>query len=103
MLLLKTTGLTQNPSKIATITVFYGLYRAVLGVVDARLQARVVSGSRATVTSVAGLGTDLASFGLYAAWSLGGIALIAALGALIAVHLPWLLRTRERDKAREDA
>lgn len=92
MLLLGTAGLTASPFGIAAVALFYGLYRAVLAVVDARLQARVRSGSRATVTSVAGLGADLASFGLYAAWSLGEIALVAALGALIADFLPRLLR-----------
>lgn len=102
MMLLGAAGLTRNPFGIAALAFFYGPYRVVLAVVDARLQARVRSGSRATVTSVAGLGADLASFGLYAAWSLGEIALVAALGALIAVHIPCLLRARERQKRPED-
>jgi MFS family permease len=92
MLLLGAAGPTRNPIGIVAVALFYGLYRAVLAVVDARLQARVRSGSRATVTSVAGLGVDFASFGLYAAWSLGEVRLVAALGAVIAASLPYLLR-----------
>jgi MFS family permease len=102
MMFLGAAGLTRTPFGIAALALFYGLYRAVLAVVDARLQARVRSRSRATVTSVAGLGADLASFGLYAAWSLGEIALVAGLGALIAVHLPHLLRGSRTGQARED-
>jgi hypothetical protein len=44
------------------------------------------------VTSVAGLGTELATFGVYAAWAAGGAPLLAAGGLLIAALLPVLLR-----------
>jgi MFS family permease len=94
MLLLGGAGLAGHPAGIAAVAVFYGGYRLVLVVVDARLQERIASRSRATVTSVAGLGTELVTFGVYAAWAGGGAPLLAALGVLIAVALPVLLRSR---------
>lgn len=66
---------------LLAVAVSYGLYRAVLVVVDARLQAAVIGPSRATVTSVAGLGTELGGITLFAVWALGG---------LLAVVLVWL-------------
>jgi hypothetical protein len=92
MFLFGAAGLAGHPAGIAAVAVFYGAYRCVLVVVDARLQERIESRSRATVTSVAGVGTDIATFGVYAAWALGTIPLVAALGVLIAVALPRLLR-----------
>jgi MFS family permease len=92
MLLFGAAGFADRPAGIAALAVFYGAYRCVLVVVDARLQERIESRSRATVTSVAGIGTDIATFGVYAAWAVGTIPLVAALGVLIAVALPRLLR-----------
>jgi MFS family permease len=92
MFLFGAAGLADHPAGIAAVAVFYGAYRCVLVVVDARLQERIESRSRATVTSVAGVGTDIATFGVYAAWALGTIPLVAALGVLLAVALPRLLR-----------
>ena len=54
------------------VALYYGLYRAVLVVADARLQERIDGPGRATVTSVANLGGELPSFAVYAAWALGG-------------------------------
>ena len=54
------------------VAVFYGLYLAVLVVAEARLQDRIASAHRATITSVAGLGIELASLLVFAAWALGG-------------------------------
>src|SRR5215472_7490319 len=44
----------------------------VLVVVNVRLQAAIKGPSRATVTSVAAFGTEIATFGVYAVWVLGG-------------------------------
>ena len=63
------------------VCVSYGLYRVVLVVVDARLQAAITGPSRATVTSVAGLGTELGGITLFGVWAVGG---------LLAVVLVWL-------------
>jgi MFS family permease len=92
MAVLAGAGVAAHPAGVAAVAVFYGGYRAVLVVVDARLQERIASRSRATVTSVAGLGTELATFGVYAAWTAGGVLLLAAAGLLIAAALPRLLR-----------
>lgn len=57
---------------------------------DARLQDRITGPGRATVTSVAGMGTDLAAIVVYA-----GYALVAAPGghpvAFVAAAVPYLL------------
>ena len=92
MVLFGGAGLAGHPAGITAVALFYGGYRAVLVVVDARLQERIASRSRATVTSVAGIGTELATFGLYAAWAVGGAPLLAGCGLLIAMALPALLR-----------
>jgi MFS family permease len=94
MVLLGGAGLAGHPAGVVAVAAFYGGYRAMLVVLDARLQERVTSATRATVTSVAGLGTELATFGVYAAWAVGGAPLLAAAGLLIAVALPVVLRGR---------
>jgi hypothetical protein len=93
MLLFGAAGLAGHPAGVVAVALFYGAYRTVLVVVDARLQERIDSRSRATVTSVAGVGTDLATFGVYAAWAIGAVPLMAVLGVLVAAALPRLLRT----------
>jgi hypothetical protein len=98
MLVLAVAGLVDHPAGLAGVAVFYGSFRAVLVVVDARLQERIDSGSRATVTSVAGLGVDISSFAVYGAWALGEVVPVAVLGALIAAVLPFLLRPRRDER-----
>jgi MFS family permease len=94
MLLFGAAGLAVHPAGVAAVALFYGGYRAVLVVVDVRLQERIAGSSRATVTSVAGLGTELVTFGVYAGWAVGGAPLLAVAGLLVAVVLPALLRPR---------
>ena len=89
-------GLAAHPAGLVAVTVFYGLYRMVLVVVDARLQEQITGPARATVTSVAGLGTDLAAMVFYAAWALGELVLVAALWVLVALALPRWLRAGVR-------
>ena len=64
---------------LAAVAVFYGLYLAVLVVAESRLQQRIAGARRATITSVAGLGVELASLLVFAAWALGGVAAGAVL------------------------
>ena len=64
---------------LAAVAVFYGLYLAVLVVAEARLQERIAGAQRATITSVAGLGIELASLLVFAAWALGGAVAVAVL------------------------
>jgi hypothetical protein len=78
---LGTAAVWARPLAIAAVAVFYGLYRAVLVVAEARLQHRICGPHRATVTSVAGLGSELATLLVYGAWTVGttgGLALLAA-------------------------
>jgi hypothetical protein len=68
-----------RPAALAVLAVFYALYLAVLVVAEARLQDRITGTHRATITSVAGLGIELASLLVFAAWALGGAAAVAVL------------------------
>ncbi len=77
--LLGAVALVPGPAALAVVAVAYGLYLAVLVVAEARLQERIDSARRATVTSVAGLGTELAALLVFAAWAVGGVAAVAAL------------------------
>jgi len=87
-------GLLRRPAGVAGIAVAYGLYRLVLVVADARLQQRIEGPARATVTSVASLGTDLCAIGLYAAWAADLRVVVAVMALAMAVALPRLLGLR---------
>ncbi|MGY1709672.1 MFS transporter [Geodermatophilus sp. SYSU D00758] len=76
-LLLGAAALWAHPVTLLGVAVGYGVYIAVLVVGEARLQDRVPGRHRATVTSVAGLGVELASLPVFAAWALGGIGGVA--------------------------
>ncbi|MGD9530562.1 MFS transporter [Pseudonocardia sp.] len=94
LVLLGGAGIVAHPAGLVAVTAFYGVYRAAVVVADARLQERVASGVRATVTSVASLGTEIACLGVYGIWALGGLLPVAAAWLLVAVALPWLLGAR---------
>ncbi|MGI9022046.1 MAG: MFS transporter [Acidimicrobiales bacterium] len=87
-------GLIRQPIGVAGIAVAYGLYQLVLVVTDTRLQHRIEGQARATVTSVASLGTEISAVALYAAWALSLPVLVAAIALAIAASLPRLLRAR---------
>jgi MFS family permease len=72
---------------IAVVALFYALYRAVLVVVDTRCQERITGTARATVTSVAAVGEELACFLVYGAWAVGQALAVAVLIGLITVAL----------------
>jgi hypothetical protein len=80
------------PWGLAAVAAGYGGYHSVLVVTEGRLQHRIGGRSRATVTSVAGLGVELTTFVVYAAWAFGGLAAVAGYGLVVAVGLPVLLR-----------
>ncbi|WP_048876304.1 MFS transporter [Saccharomonospora saliphila] len=81
-----------GPPGLLGVAVFYALYRAVLVVGKARLQERIESTARATVTSFAGLGTELVALLVYGAWAFGGLPGVTALAVLVALTLPYGLR-----------
>ncbi len=78
-LCLATAVLLPALGALAAVAAFYGLYLAVLVVAETRLQDRIDGAHRATITSVAGLGIELASLLVFAAWAMGGAAAVAVL------------------------
>jgi MFS family permease len=78
-LCLATAVLLPAVGALAAVAAFYGLYLAVLVVAETRLQDRIDGAHRATITSVAGLGIELASLLVFAAWAVGGAAAVALL------------------------
>lgn len=93
-------GVAAHPAGLAGVTLFYGLYRLVLVVADARLQQRIAGPARATVTSVAGLGGGLGAALLYGAWAAGGPAAVVVLAAACALALPRWVAGRRSPAAR---
>ncbi|WP_448625971.1 MFS transporter [Geodermatophilus sp. URMC 64] len=78
-LFLAAAGAWARPAALAAVALFYGLYCAVLVVAEARLQHRITGPHRATITSVAGFGIELASLPVFAAWAVGGTGAVALL------------------------
>ena len=73
------------PVGLGGVAVFYGALRLAMVVADARLQERIGPASRATVTSVASLGSEIVAIALFGAWAIGGLPLACILVALVAV------------------
>ncbi|HEU5475069.1 MAG TPA: MFS transporter [Actinophytocola sp.] len=96
VLLFGVAGLLRLPVGLAAVAVFYGVYRMVVVVADARLQARIAGPARATVTSVAGLGIEVVALLVFGAWALGGTLLVTAVMLVIAAALPLWQRERGR-------
>jgi MFS family permease len=104
--LLSVGALVRNPVGVLLIAVPLGILVLVEVLLDARLQDAIEGGARATVTSVAGFGSEALSVGLFGAYAAGSAAglgvntLVAAVGpALAAVAVltaRWLPRTRPR-------
>jgi predicted MFS family arabinose efflux permease len=82
--LLAAAGLWARPLALGAVALFYGLYLAVLVVAEARLQDRIAGRHRATITSVAALGVEVTSLGLFAAWAAGGPLAVAVLVLAVA-------------------
>ncbi len=76
-LLLLLAAAWARPAALAAVAVFYGLYLGVLVVAEARLQERIEGRRRATITSVAGLGIEVAALAVFGAWAVAGIAGVA--------------------------
>jgi len=93
LVVLVSTALVALPVALVGVAIFYALHQMILVVVEARLQERIEGPSRATVTSIAGLGTEVAAMVLFAAWAFGGLGLVAGLWLLACTGLPgWLRR-----------
>jgi len=94
-LLLAGAALWARPAALVVVAVFYALYLGVLVIAEARLQDRIASSHRATITSVAGLGIELASLLVFAAYALGGLLAVAVLVVAVVPVVRAGLRTRE--------
>ena len=88
-----------RPAALAAVALFYALYLAVLVVAETRLQHRITGPHRATVTSVAGLGIEVAALAVFAGWALGGI---GAVGVVVLAVVP-VVAAGLRAPARQDA
>ncbi len=75
--LLLVAGAWAHPAAVAAVALFYGLYLGVLVVAEARLQERIEGRYRATITSVAGLGVEVAALAVFGAWALAGVTGVA--------------------------
>ncbi len=84
-------GVLAGPAGIAGLAVFYGVGRAVQVVTDTRLQERIAGTSRATVSSVAGLASELAIILLFSLWAVGGLPVAIVLALVAAAVVPALL------------
>jgi MFS family permease len=97
---LEAAGLWRQPVGLVGVALCYGVYRLVFLVADTRLQQRITGTARATVTSVAELGTGCMCLLVYGAWAVGQVSAVALLAALTAVALPFCLRAKKEGRRR---
>ncbi|MEU4782147.1 MFS transporter [Micromonospora sp. NPDC023633] len=97
-------ALSARPAGFALVAVAFCGFQLATVLADARLQARITGGSRATVTSLAGMATDVTIIAVYAAYGLlatgagNGVAFAVAAVPYLIVAL--LLATRVGRPAR---
>ncbi|MGE4178046.1 MAG: hypothetical protein AB7G65_19650, partial [Thermoleophilia bacterium] len=89
-------AILAGPAGIAGLAVFYGVGRAIQVVADTRLQERIAGPSRATVSSVAGLASEMAVIVLLGVWAAGGLPVATVLALAAAVVVPLLLGPAHR-------
>nr|WP_164716200.1 MFS transporter [Streptomyces sp. WAC 06738] len=99
-------GLLGTAVGIALVGVAFGGFQVATVLAEARLQERITGPARATLTSLAGVGTDLGTIAVYGAYGLLGSAAGLGHGAAFAVCAlpylvvaPLLLRGRGRRRA----
>jgi len=92
-------AVADRPAGLIGVGIYYGLYRMVLVVADTRLQESITGSARATVTSMASLGSEFTALALYVAWAIAGLPVAIVLIAAVAAALPRSLRDRVRRPA----
>jgi len=92
-------AVADRPAGLIGLGIYYGLHRMVLVVADTRLQESITGPARATVTSMASLGSEFTALALYAAWAIAGLPVAIVLIAAVAATLPRSLRGRVRRPA----
>ncbi|MFI7281363.1 MFS transporter [Micromonospora chersina] len=83
-------ALLRHPAGFVLVGVAFAAFQLATVLADVRLQARISGPDRATVTSVAGMATDLTIIGVYAAYGVVAGAAGNAVAFAVAV-LPYLL------------
>ncbi|MGI5506983.1 MFS transporter [Lentzea sp. CA-135723] len=73
------------PFAIVLLGLCYGLYRFVLVHVETELQHRISSDARATITSVAAIGSEFVAFAIYGLWVLGSAFAVAVMILVVAL------------------
>jgi hypothetical protein len=106
--LLAVAALWARPAALAAVALFYGVYLAVLVAAEAALQERLPGRHRATLTSVAALGLELASLLVFAAWAVRGalgvaVLVLAAVPVLGVALSDRVARPRPRRRSRRAA
>ncbi|WP_433470036.1 MFS transporter [Spirillospora sp. CA-128828] len=64
-------SLSGRPGGLVLVAAAFGVFRWAMAAADARLQDRIGDGARATVTSVAGFGSETVAVLVYAGYALG--------------------------------
>ncbi|MEV5830157.1 MFS transporter [Spirillospora sp. NPDC052242] len=64
-------SLGGSAAGLVLVAVAFGVFRWAMAAADARLQERISDGSRATVTSLAGFGSEVVAVLAFAGWALG--------------------------------
>lgn len=83
-------ALSGSPAGLLLVAVAFGGFQLANVLADARLQRRIDDGARATVTSIAGLGTELATVAVFGGYAVIGSA--AGNGTAFAVFaVPYLV------------
>lgn len=101
-------ALVRHPAGFVLLAVAFAAAQLATVLADARLQARIAGGSRATVTSLAGMLTDVLIIGTYAGYGLvataagNAVAFAVAAGAYLVVALVLLIRRRRPAAGRGD-
>ncbi|GGS21621.1 MFS transporter [Streptomyces humidus] len=67
-------ALTGKPAGVALVALAFGGFQLATVLADVRLQRRIEGAGRATLTSLAGLGTELVTIGVYGVYGLLGSA-----------------------------
>lgn len=88
-------AMLARPEGLVGVAVFYGLWRVALVIADVRLQAAITGPSRATISSVAGLGAEVVGIAMFGAWAAGGLTLAVVLAFAAALLLPLRLARGE--------
>ncbi|MGC4839353.1 MFS transporter [Micromonospora vinacea] len=95
-------ALLRHPAGFVLIAVAFGAAQLATVLADARLQARITGTSRATVTSLAGMATDVLIIGTYAGYGLlataagNAVAFALTAGAYVVVAMVLLTRRERR-------